>query len=127
MIWYAAHIISYVKFIDASQDKYPVWENVVLIYAESVDDAYEMAENIGKSDYHGSHLSWEGREGTWEFAGVRKLIECQDIPSKMVERRNNEYRPGHGTEITFLQMELDNEEDLLKLVQGDPVTVLYEE
>jgi hypothetical protein len=127
MSWYSAHIITYVQFIDGIQDKYPVWENIVLIDADSEDQAYEIAENIGKSDYHGSPLSWDGRPATWAFAGIRKLVKCQDIPSKMIERRTPDWRPDHGTEVTYLQLEVPSEEALSRFVQGSAVTVLYEE
>ncbi len=133
MTWYAAHIIAYIKFLDGVQDKYPVWENVVLLETDSVDQAYEEAERIGKEDYddtaEGSgDLLWDERPGVWVFAGVRKLIECQDTASTMVklpDRVRNS--PVHGTEVTYSQFEVADEEGLTKLVKGDPVTLLYEE
>ena len=46
--WYAASIIMLVKFKDGNQDKYPVWENVILIKASSDDEAIKKAEKEGR-------------------------------------------------------------------------------
>jgi hypothetical protein len=133
MTWYAAHIISYIRFLDGVQDKYPIYENVVLLEADSTDQAYEEAKRIGKEDYDdttdGSEgLFWEERPAVWVFAGVRKLIECQDTASTMTEQPDRiGNSPIHGTEVTYSQMELADEEALTKLIKGDPVTLLYEE
>jgi hypothetical protein len=53
---------------------------------------------------------------TWVFAGLRKLVSCV----------NPEERPEHGTEVTYSQMEVTSEADFKKLVNGEPVMVLYE-
>lgn len=132
MTWYAAHIITYVKFSDGVQDKYPIWENVVLIDSKPEDDPYVEAERIGREAYEdedngSSRMTWEGRPGRWVYAGIRKLIQCQDTVPFLTERANTEFRPQHGTEVTYSQMEVDSEEALTKLVNGEPVTVLYEE
>lgn len=130
MAWYSAHIVTYVKFTSGVQDKFPVWENVVLIDAQSVDDAYEQAERLGKEDYDGTiegsgGLLWEGRPAVWVFAGIRKLIECQDTATTMISRSNGGITPISGTEVTYSEMEVESEDALLKLVNGEPVIVHY--
>lgn len=132
MTWYAAHIISYVRFLDGNQDKYPIWENIVLIEAESPDEAYEKAKKIGQDHYDGTatgsgNLRWDGRPGVWVFAGIRKVIRCQDTTATEVTRIEEGERPIHGTEITYSELEVSSEEALTKLLNGDPVIVLYEE
>lgn len=119
MSWYAAHNIMYVMFKDGCQDKYPVWENIILIEAESEEQALKKATKIGQ-EAEGDSLGtfyWENRPATWVFAGVRKLIKCQS--------RNE--KPSDGTEITYSEMLLDCEESLSKLVSGETVTIIYEE
>jgi hypothetical protein len=121
-MWYAAHVIMTVKFKEAVQDRYPLWENVYLVEASSADEALAKAAALGQEqegDTSGT-FCWEGTPATWVFAGVRKLIECRtsgDIEDK----------PTGGTEITYSQMIVDSEESLAKLVNGEPVTVLYQE
>jgi hypothetical protein len=125
--WYAAHVIVYTKFLDEVQDKYPVWEKIILIASNSSDLAYQEAERIARNEYDTTGtFTWEGRPARWVFAGVRKLIECQQT---VIVAGNDDdiFQPGHGTEITYSQMEVDSEESLSKLIEGEPVTVLYEE
>jgi len=45
--WYSAHVIMFAEFKDGPQEHFPVWENVVLIEAESEESAFEKAERHG--------------------------------------------------------------------------------
>jgi hypothetical protein len=117
--WYAVSIIILVKFKDGIQDIYPIWENIVLIKAESTEKAFEKAENKGKEyegDSHGTY-EYDGRPATLVFAGVRKLIECVD----------SDERPDDGTEVTYSMLSVKSNEALAKLVNGEEVSVIYEE
>lgn len=119
MPWYAAHIVMSVRFKDGTQDTYPLWENIVLLEAGSDEEAERKAElkgREGEGDSDGS-FRWEDRPATWVFAGVRKVIVCEDPHAP----------PGDGIEITYSEMAVDDEESLAKLVRGEPVTVRYEE
>lgn len=119
MRWYAAHVIMVTKFKDGKQDKFPIWENVILLRANSPDDAREKAVKRAREDEGDSSGSYmyEGRPATWVFSGIRKLIECQDA----------ENVPGDGTEITYSVFEAEDEEILLNLVNGQSVRITYEE
>ncbi|MBO1349526.1 MAG: hypothetical protein EBE86_020060 [Hormoscilla sp. GUM202] len=48
MVWYAARAIMYVKFKEGEQDKYPVWENVILIKGSSNEEALVNNPPLGK-------------------------------------------------------------------------------
>ncbi len=80
--WYAAHILLYSEFLDGIQDYYNVWENIYLISARSVDEAYSKADEIGqleeKADKDSGHTC-DDRPARWLFAGVRRLAECIDV------------------------------------------------
>ena len=119
MNWFAAHIVLYVELKKQPQDRFPVWENIVLIEATTEDEAFDKAETIGRrgeGDDEGS-FRWEGEPARWVFAGVRKLTACETA----------ERRPGDGTELTYLQMEVASREALERLVDSRPVTVEFEE
>ena len=119
MTWYAASIIMYTGFKDGKQDKYPIWENIVLIQAEATDQALKKATKRGledEGDSNGTYL-YEDRPAMLIFAGIRKLIETQ----------NSGTQPSDGTEVTYSQMEVYDYESLSKLVNGEPITILYEE
>jgi hypothetical protein len=123
MMWYGAHIVMAVRYDDpADQTDYPVWENVVLVRADSDEKALQKAEEIGRAgeDDGSERLRWDGKPARWVFAGVRKLIECR-TPDDPQDRLRT------GTEVTYSQLILDSRETLQKFVKGDPVPVLYEE
>jgi hypothetical protein len=115
MNWYAAHLVMYVRLKGTPQDRYPIWENVVLVKADSEEKAFTQAECRGREDAGDDDGSfrWGGVAATWVFAGVRKLTLCQDANS----------RPGNGTEVTFIEMEAASLDAIEKLVSGKPVSM----
>lgn len=118
MSWFAGHLVLYVKFKDQPQDRFPVWENIVLIRADSEDEAFAKAEQRGRADAEDDcTFRWGNRPARWVFAGVRKLTACQD-PEK---------RPGDGTEVSFVELELGSEAAIRKLLDGESVSVKLRE
>ena len=116
MKWYSAHVIMFVELKNAVQKRYPVWENIFLIKADSEDEAFAKAEEHGRSeegDCGGSFL-WGGEPARWVFAGVRKLTEC--LPA--------DERPDDGTEVTYHELELTSREAVKDLAAGKPVRAL---
>src|SRR5438128_1855048 len=119
MIWYAAHIIMYVQFKDGDQKTYPFWENIVLLGAESTEEAVHKAELLGKQregDHSGS-FTWEMRPATWVFGGIRKINKCDD----------SEERPKDGTEITYSVMEAPSQDALKQIINGESASIVYAE
>lgn len=116
MSWYAASAIMFVKYKDGNQNNYPIWENVHLIEASTPEEAEEKAIKRAKEDEGDSSGSfkWEERPATWVFAGLRKLLT--------VDLEGREF---DGAEITFSEFEVSTEVDLLALVNGEDVKVLY--
>lgn len=119
MSWFAAHIVMSVKLKRKRQRRFPVWENVVLIKADSEDQAFEKAKQRGRleeGDDDGS-FRWGGEPATWVFAGVRKLTACEDP----------EHRPGDGSEVSYLELELKSEEAVTRFAANQPVPTFYNE
>lgn len=118
MAWYAAHVVMVIKFKNCIQDKYPLWENIILIQAEDDDTAFQKAETRARQDEGDSQgtFTHEGRPARWVFAGIRRLVDCTD-PSE---------RPTDGTEITYLEIELPDHHDFQHYLDGKPVKLLYE-
>jgi hypothetical protein len=114
-LWYAAHLLMYVNRKDAPPGPIPVWENIVLIRADSEESAHAKARERGKQDEgdDGGTFRWNGQPAEWVFAGVRKLTLCED-PEK---------RPGDGTEISYTEMELASEQAIRDLLETKPVPV----
>ncbi|MBX9581845.1 MAG: DUF4288 domain-containing protein [Gemmataceae bacterium] len=121
---YAAHIIMAVRYRDPPQDTIPLYENVVLVEAETGEEAERAAEEYGRAEAADPDPSfrWGDRPAYWEFAGVRKLIEFRE---SMPEFDGDPVLA--RTEMTYSQMRVRSEDDLKKLVEGEPVEVVYEE
>ena len=117
MNWYVAHAIMYVRFKDNVQDTYPIWENMILINAQTDEEAMEKASKRAKQDEGDSDGSfiWDGRPARWCFAGIRKLMSVEDF----------EERPTCGTEVSYTELGIDNEDNFRKFVNGEAVFVEY--
>lgn len=117
MSWYSAHIIMFVELKAGAQDRFPVWENVVLIRAETEDEAFEKAERHGRLDEgdDGGSFRWGKQPARWVFAGVRKLTACPMLSDQ----------PDDGTEVTYNELELSSREDVTRLAVGDRVLATY--
>ena len=127
MTWYSAHCVSYVHFQDGEQDCYPIEENVVLIEAESPEAATEKAKALAIESYDGDEVEWDGRAAVHVFAGVRKVIECEDAAGVERAKDAGPWRPGDGTELTYAYLEVETEEDLQSYLAGESVVVTSDE
>jgi hypothetical protein len=117
MNWYSAHIIMFIELKHAAQERYPVWENIILVEAKTEDEAFEKAERYGRSEEgdDGGSFHWGKEPARWVFAGVRKLTECQNVAD----------RPEDGTEVSYNELELDSRDAVRKLAAGKPVRAYY--
>jgi Domain of unknown function (DUF4288) len=105
----------YIAFKDGRQDTWPVWENVILVNADTEDGARAKAagyarETEGDSD---GTLRWAQRPASWVFAGVRKLVKCDSDPE----------RPDDGTEITYTETFLRSLDAVRDLAAGRRVSL----
>src|SRR5437879_6323559 len=124
MTWYAAHLIEYFELKEGGQTTYPVWESVLLIKAQSPQHAFDLAKTIGEERNSQEDQSWtsDGKAASKVFGGVRRIVECDlDDPDKEVAN----LQPTHGTEVTYVKLEVTNREDLEKLISGKSVNVQY--
>jgi hypothetical protein len=120
MPWFAASVIMHIRYKDGIQDKYPVWENVLLIDAPTSEEALQKAERAGREregDSDGS-LTWEGRPAEWVYSGIRKLITVSN-PNSI------ENIPDDGAEVSYSEFEVPDDISLSRLVKGEEVPVLY--
>ncbi len=114
-LWYAAHILMYVKRKNKAEGKIAVWENIVLIKADSEESAFAKAQERGQQDEgddDGTFL-WEDQPAEWVLAGIRRLTLCEDAQK----------RPREGTEISYIEMEVASEEVLANLLAGKPASI----
>src|SRR5262249_41119986 len=103
------------RFKSGPQDVYPVWENVLLIRAQTDKNAWERARARAAEDEGdcSGTFTWEKRPAEWVCAGIRKVLKVGP--------------PGlqSGTELTYSELMVNTEEELRLLARGDTVTVRY--
>jgi hypothetical protein len=105
------------EYLNQEQQHFPIWENIVLVEADSEDQAFEKAERFGHQNEgdDGGNFRWGNHPAKWVFAGVRKLTECALVTN----------RPVDGTELTYCELEVDSRAAIDKFIAGDPVKVRY--
>jgi hypothetical protein len=121
MTWYAAHLIEATKTVDKS-DPILVFENLILIEAKDDKQALTKAKNYGRRGaVHDETLTLDDKPAFSVFSGVRKVVAIiNPWPLK-----RDEDAPTSGTEISYSKFSVKNENDLRKLVNGDPITIEY--
>lgn len=118
MTWYTAHLITYFKLKDAPQDFYTVWENIVLIEAVDEIEARKKAEEFGKMyEVEDESLTVDDQPAETIFAGVGKIATVCHI--------GMDNKLASGDEVTFNEFVLPDKESIVKLVDGEEVTVLH--
>jgi Domain of unknown function (DUF4288) len=71
--WYLSREIIYFEFADQTdQDEYQVWENLILINAQSPEEAYQKALKHGF--YSEGEVTMDGRKGRSRFKGLKTLV-----------------------------------------------------
>src|SRR5919199_971147 len=119
MALFCAHAIMYFKLKSGEQDRFTVWDNVYLIEAEDINEAWEKAEARAKQeegDDDGS-LLLDGRPATAVFAGIRTMSE--------VAHGEEEGQLRSGDELTYSEFEVSDEESVREFVKGEEVSVKY--
>jgi hypothetical protein len=117
MSWYCAHIVMLVELKNATQERFPVWENVILIEAKNEEVAFDMAERHGRAEEgdDGETFEWEQSPARWVFAGVRKLTQFDTLSGSF----------DSGVELTYTEFEVGSREEVKQLASGKPVQALF--
>jgi hypothetical protein len=119
MSWYAAHVVMVVHYKHGRQTKYPAWENIVLVRAANVEDAFAKAERYGRAEEgdDGGDFHWGRRPATWKFAGVRKVTECAFETGS----------PCDLGEVTYTECVFASRSAIEKYVSGEQATLTVDD
>jgi hypothetical protein len=118
MPWYAAHAIMYFELTDGPQDGFQIYENVYLVRAETANEGFAKARELGRQnegDDSGS-LRVGNRPARRLFGGIRKLITVAHEQSDQL---------GHGDEITYSELVVADRAALQRLIEDEDCEVLY--
>jgi hypothetical protein len=117
MSWYAVHTVGYFREPTDGQDKFKVWESILLISAASRDEAATKGEARARQETE-NNTSVTGLT----FVGIRKIVDCFSA-----ESFGNETQPGDGAEITFCQYLIQGASNIEAFARGEEVPVLASE
>ena len=119
MIWYAAHIV--MQMVLDNKNDVLAWENIVLIHAQTVEDAYSKADAAGRAGEGNSNgtMEWDGVPARMVYRGTRRLVNI----SSSTDIENS---PSDGCEVTYMQLEFESDEALENFMVGDGFAQLIE-
>ena len=76
--WYVASLVERFEFYDediaSANHRCEAWENLVLIKAETPDEAYRKVVALGKLHNRSEMWTPAGRKGAWRFEGISSLL-----------------------------------------------------
>jgi hypothetical protein len=119
MPWFAAHAIMYFRLKTGEQQRYRVWENVLLVQAADSRAAWDLGIELARQDEgdDGGSLQLDDQPCELVFGGLRKVVE--------VSHARTEEDLGHGDEITYLEFEVADADALRRLVDGEDAAAVY--
>jgi hypothetical protein len=117
MPWYAAHTIVSIRPIKRKRQPICVYENVILLEAADDNEADAKARKLGEASVvEDETLTLNGEPAVESFVGIRKIISV----SNPWPLKQHDDRPVDGTEITYSEFLIKDEDTLVKLVNGKP-------
>ncbi len=124
MTWFAASVIIGIRRIDMPNGPTLAYENIILIEADTPDEALTKAKEYGGAEVSvDDGFTIDDKPAIKSLVGVRKLINVSNPYPLDLDKD----RPTTGTEITYSLFEVENSEDLAKLAKGEEVALRYVE
>jgi len=121
MTWYVASAIMSIK-TNGKQKNIPIYENFILIEADSPNQALDKAIKISKDETAlDDDLYLNGKPAKMVFEGIRKLIKI----SNPTDRDLDSTPPTTGTELTYSEYLIKTKNQLKNLVAGKSVNIKY--
>jgi hypothetical protein len=121
MIWFAASIVSVIKYNNSEQLEYPVFEDVYLFSAENKNELdSKISERLSIINAAGE-CTYNGHAATQVCLGVRKIRSIYNEPPLDIDNAP----PADGTELTHSFFLVNSIEDAQNMADGKRVKVTY--
>ena len=119
MPWFAAHAITYFRLKSGEQQRYRVWENVLLVEAADSRQAWDRGIELARRDeeYSDGSLRIDDQPCDLLFGGLRKVVE--------VSHSGVLHVPQHGDEISYSEFEVADADALRRLIDGEDTAAVY--
>ncbi|MEN3951237.1 hypothetical protein [Iodidimonas sp. SYSU 1G8] len=120
MEWYAAHTIIAFQREDGV-GPISVCENIYLVCAQNSHSALGKAKLISDNEVNNNDgTTINGHSAKCIYGGVRKIVTiCNERPPQY------EARPDDGSEISYIEYELENAEDLKEIISGNSISMNF--
>lgn len=115
MSLFVAHAVFYSRIKEGTQESYPVWENIYMIRANSLEEARTVVNNRAitvAGDSEGSYTV-NGKKAEEVFVGIRKLFECYDTFESPIQ------------EITYNDLVFTSVEAIWAFLEGKEVDAVF--
>jgi hypothetical protein len=118
MDWYAAHtVIAFQR--DDGVGPVSVFENIYIVCAESSDSALVKAKLISDSESNNNTgIDINGSPAKCIYGGVRKIVTVSNESPPQYEAR-----PSDGSEISYIEYEVKDPEDLKNIISGGSAVI----
>jgi len=122
MTWYVASVIISIRLKSEKQERIPVYENFYLVDGISSNEALQKAIAIGgELEKSNNDMTLGDEPAHMVFEGIRKLVNISN-PYPLDLDKN---APVNGTELTYSEYMLDNNEQINRLVKGEDLIIKY--
>jgi len=118
-MYFLGHILMMIKYKKGIQKEFSIFENSVIVKAESEKKALKLFKKKGESQEGDSDgtLIFEGRLSEEKFIGIRQIFEIDE--EEFMENIN------YGIEIGYSKLKIEGKENLKKLLKNDDVILNY--
>jgi hypothetical protein len=119
MPWFAAHAIRYFRLKAGEQQRFRVWENVLLVEAADSRQAWDRGIELARREEGdcGGSLRLDDQPCELVFGGLRKVVE--------VSHAGVEEVPRDGDEISYSEFEVADADALRRLIDGEDTALVY--
>ena len=119
MPWFAAHAIMYFQLKSGEQQRYRVWENVLLVEAADSRAAWDLGIALARRDEGDSEgsLRIDDQPCQLVFGGLRMVVQVSHCGVENI--------PTHGDEISYMEFEVADADALRRLIDGEDSAVVY--
>jgi hypothetical protein len=109
----------YFRLKSGGQQRYRIWENVLLVDAADSKQAWERGKELASRDEANSDgsLRIDDQPCDLVFGGLRKVVEVSHAGEENVLQ--------HGDEISYSEFEVADADALRRLIDGEDTAVVY--
>jgi hypothetical protein len=121
MTWYAVHAVVSSRRRDGV-GRFSVSENIFLVEADSAQNAHNLGAKFAEVEAHlDDGLTLDDAPAIRKLQGIRKVVQVSNPEPLNLDLD----RPVSGTELSYLEFEVDSESELDSFMCGDELSLRW--